>query len=88
MAGPSGREPVLPVDPDDGEADPDEAEATAGADPETALVDYAELARLLRAADAAGDGLAMTQIRDEMDRIWPALTQEQRLRIDDGEFDW
>jgi hypothetical protein len=88
MAGPSGLESVPPVDPDADQADLDGAEATAGADPEIALVDYAELARLLRAADAAGDGLAMAQIRDEMDRIWPALTQEQRLRIDDGEFDW
>ena len=69
----------------------EEAEAPteiAQADPDVALADYAELARYLRAADTAGDRLAMAQIREQMDGVWPALTEEQRTRIEDGEFDW
>ncbi len=67
-------------------------EATAAAvrqvDPDAALADYTELARLLRAADQAGDRQAAAQIRELMDGIWPALTEEQKERIEDGEFDW
>jgi hypothetical protein len=57
-------------------------------DPEAVLEDYAELARLLRAAGSAGDAQAARQIRDQMDELWPALSEEQRARIEDGEFDW
>ena len=74
---------------DNSEADVAEtAAAVRLADPDAALEDYAELARLLRAADHAGDRAAMVQIRELMDGIWPALTEEQRGRIEDGEFDW
>jgi hypothetical protein len=85
-SGPHGLE--LTVDPDDLV---DEDEGTAGtraADADAALSDYAELARLLRAADGAGDRAAMAQIREEMDILWPALSDEQRGRIEDGEYDW
>ncbi len=58
------------------------------ADPEVAFSDYSELARLLRAADTEGDRAAMAQIREEMDALWPSLTEEHRQRIEDGEFDW
>lgn len=64
------------------------AAAVRTVDPDAALQDYTELARLLRAADQAGDREAMVQIRELMDGIWPALTEEQRGRIEDGEFDW
>ncbi len=74
------------------EAIEDETDATAAAvrqvDPDAALADYTELARLLRAADQAGDREAVVQIRELMDGIWPALTEEQKGRIEDGEFDW
>ncbi|MGC8634945.1 MAG: hypothetical protein ACP5VP_09825 [Candidatus Limnocylindrales bacterium] len=70
----------------------DEADTTAAAvrqvDPDAALADYAELARLLRAADQAGDREAVVEIRELMDGIWPALTEEQKGRIEEGEFDW
>ncbi len=77
----------LSVDPDDLV---DEAAGTEfrQADPEVAFSDYSELARLLRAADAEGDRAAMAQIREEMDALWPSLTDEHRQRIEDGEFDW
>jgi hypothetical protein len=88
MAGPFGLEFVPPADLDDDQAEDDETREAADVGPDSALGDYAELARLLRAADATGDGLAMAQIRDEMDRVWPALSEEQRLRVEDGEFDW
>lgn len=79
----------LTVDPDDLVDEPGSLPAgTAGVDPQAVLEDYAELARLLRAADAAGDRLAVRQIRDQMDELWPALSEEQRARIEDGEFDW
>ncbi len=58
------------------------------ADPDLVLADYAELARLLRAADAAGDLDAVARLRRDMDGLLPALTEEQRERIEDGEFDW
>ncbi len=64
------------------------AEAVRKVDPDAALEDYAELARLLRAADQEGDREAAVQIRQLMDGIWPALTVEQQGRIEDGEFDW
>ena len=79
----------LTVDPDDVVESEDEAAAPIlAADPDVVLADYAELARYLRAADTAGDRLAMAQIREQMDALWPALTEEQRTRIEDGEFDW
>ena len=58
------------------------------ADPDLVLADYAEMARLLRAADAAGDLDAVARLRRDMDALLPALTEEQRERIEDGEFDW
>ncbi|MGO9178840.1 MAG: hypothetical protein ACLQBX_04615 [Candidatus Limnocylindrales bacterium] len=64
------------------------AEAARRIDQDTALADYAELARLLRAADQAGEREAAVQIRELMDSIWPALSVEQRGRIEEGEFDW
>ena len=64
------------------------AAAVRQVDPDAALADYTELARLLRAADQAGDREAAVQIRELMDGIWPALTEEQKVRIEDGEFDW
>jgi hypothetical protein len=70
----------------------DDPEATADAarqvDQDAALADYAELARLLRAADQAGERQAAAQIRELMDGLWPALSVEQRGRIEEGEFDW
>ena len=78
----------LTVEADDVEETEDEAAAVLAADPDAVLADYAELARYLRAADASGDRLAMAQIREQMDVLWPALTEEQRARIEDGEFDW
>jgi hypothetical protein len=71
-----------------GEDSAETAAAVRTVDPDAALEDYAELARLLRAADQAGDRAAVVQIRELMDGIWPALTEEQRGRIEDGEFDW
>ncbi len=64
------------------------AEAARRVDQDAALADYAELARLLRAADQAGEREAAVQIRELMDGIWPALSEEQRGRIEEGEFDW
>ncbi len=64
------------------------AQAARLVDQDAALADYAELARLLRAADQAGDGDAAAQIREQMDEVWPSLSEEQRARIEDGEFDW
>jgi hypothetical protein len=87
MAEPSGSGFDLTVDPDDLVGDEELVPARAAQDPDAAFEDYAELARLFRAADAGGDSLAMTQIRDEMDRLFPALTEEQRDRIEDGEFE-
>ena len=84
--GPHGLE--LTVDPDDIIDEDDGAAAIRTVDPDVVLADYAELARLLRAADGAGDRAAMVQIREEMDALWPALTDEQRERVEDGEFDW
>lgn len=57
-------------------------------DPDAAWEDYAELARLLRAADQSGDREAASQIRELMDGIWPALTEEQQARVEGGELDW
>ncbi len=71
----------------DGAPDP-AAQAVRQVDPDAALADYAELARLLRAADQEGDREAVVQIRELMDGLWPALTEEQQARIEDGEFDW
>jgi len=53
-----------------------------------AFEDYAELARLLRAADRAGDREAAAQIRELMEGLWPALTEEQQARVEGGELDW
>jgi hypothetical protein len=79
----------LTADPDD-LFDPEDLPegGVAAVDPEAAIQDYAELARLLRAADSAGDAGASRQIRDQMDELWPVLSEEQRARIEDGEFDW
>jgi len=77
----------LSVDPGD-LADEDAGSEFRTADPEVAFSDYSELARLLRAADAEGDRAAMAQIREEMDALWPSLTDEHRQRIEDGELDW
>jgi hypothetical protein len=89
MTGPDRRNFDLTVDPDDLL---DEAALSSGGvsavDPQAVLEDYAELARLLRAADAAGDRDAVRQIRDQMDELWPALNEQQRARIEEGEFDW
>ncbi len=71
----------------DDEVDP-AAEAARQTDQEAALADYAELARLLRAADQAGDREAAAEIREQMDEVWPSLSEAQRGRIEDGEFDW
>jgi hypothetical protein len=78
----------LTVDPDDIVDEDKGAPGTRRVAPDTALSDYAELARLLRAADSAGDRAAMAQIREEMDVLWPVLSDEQRERIEDGELDW
>ena len=64
------------------------AEAARVVDQDAVLADYAELARLLRAADQAADREAAVQIRELMDGIWPALSEEQQGRIEEGEFDW
>jgi hypothetical protein len=89
MPGPDRHDFDLTVDPDDLVDEPgSSAGGVSAVDPQAVLEDYAELARLLRAADAAGDGLAVRQIRDQMDELWPALSEEQRARIEDGEFDW
>lgn len=71
----------------DEEADP-AADAARQVDQDAALADYAELSRLLRAADQAGDHDAASEIREQMDEVWPSLSEEQRGRIEDGEFDW
>jgi hypothetical protein len=57
-------------------------------EPDAAFDDYAELARLLRAADRAGDREAAAQIRELMEGLWPALTTEQQARVEGGELDW
>jgi hypothetical protein len=92
MSGPDRPGFDLTVDPDDLVDEPGLSSGGLGGvgavDAQAVLEDYAELARLLRAADAAGDRLAGRQIRDQMDEIWPALSEEQRTRIEDGEFDW
>jgi len=92
MSGPDRPGFDLTVDPDDLVDEPGSSTGgpggVGGADPQAVLEDYAELARLLRAADAAGDRLAGRQIRDQMDELWPALSEEQRTRIEGGEFDW
>ncbi len=89
MSGPDRPGSDLTVDPDDLVDEPGSSSGGVGAvDPQAILEDYAELARLLRAADTAGDRLAGRQIRDQMDELWPALSEEQRARIEDGEFDW
>jgi hypothetical protein len=84
--GPHGLE--LTVDPDDLVDEDEGAVGSRTADPDAVLSDYAELARLLRAADGAGDRAAMAQIREEMDILWPALSDEQREGVEDGAFDW
>jgi hypothetical protein len=92
MSGPDRPGFDLTVDPDDLVDEPGSStggvDGVGGVDPQAVLEDYAELARLLRAADSAGDRLAVGQIRDQMDELWPALNEEQRARIEDGEFDW
>ena len=70
------------------EAESETPQEIATADPDLVLAEYAEMARLLRAADTAGDLDAVARLRHEMDALWPSLTQEQRDRIEDGEFDW
>jgi hypothetical protein len=92
MSGPDRPGFDLTVDPDDLVDEPGSSSGGVGGvgavDPQAILEDYAELARLLRAADATGDRLAARQIRDQMDELWPVLSEEQRARIEDGEFDW
>ena len=95
MSGPDRPGFDLTVDPDDLVDEPGSSSGGVGAvggvdavDAQAVLEDYAELARLLRAADTAGNRPAGRQIRDQMDELWPALSEEQRARIEDGEFDW
>ena len=78
---------VQELNDDDPEATA-EAQAARVVDQDAVLADYAELARLLRAADQAGDREAAVQIRELMDGLWPALSEEQQGRIEEGEFDW